>query len=87
MGNSIVEKYNVESHGARLPAGGGEYALQEGFGWTNGVLLVLLAMYPGSNMANSGLPKSDEIPGSTLTHSSGSKVREREGEIGIESLL
>lgn len=36
----LVEKYNVEEPEA--PAGGGEYALQDGFGWTNGVLIKLL---------------------------------------------
>jgi len=36
----FVEKYNVIDH-AR-PGGGGEYALQDGFGWTNGVYLDLL---------------------------------------------
>lgn len=36
----MVEKYNVEDTG--LLAGGGEYELQDGFGWTNGVLLRLL---------------------------------------------
>lgn len=37
----IVEKYNVIDVGS--VAGGGEYALQDGFGMTNGVLLALLA--------------------------------------------
>jgi alpha,alpha-trehalase len=36
----LLEKYNVENTG--LLAGGGEYPLQDGFGWTNGVLLTLL---------------------------------------------
>ncbi|MGI4736917.1 MAG: alpha,alpha-trehalase TreA [Janthinobacterium lividum] len=36
----LLEKYNVEKTG--LLAGGGEYPLQDGFGWTNGVLLTLL---------------------------------------------
>lgn len=36
----LVEKYNVED--LSLDAGGGEYPLQDGFGWTNGVLLRLL---------------------------------------------
>jgi len=36
----LVEKYNVED--THLEAGGGEYPLQDGFGWTNGVLLKLL---------------------------------------------
>lgn len=40
----LVEKYNVaELH---LKAGGGEYPTQDGFGWTNGVLLKLLSLYP-----------------------------------------
>jgi alpha,alpha-trehalase len=37
----LVEKYNVEDPHAE--AGGGEYPLQDGFGWTNGVLLKLLS--------------------------------------------
>ena len=37
----MVEKYNVEDMG--LEAGGGEYPVQDGFGWTNGVLLRLLS--------------------------------------------
>jgi alpha,alpha-trehalase len=36
----MVEKYNVYDIG--LEAGGGEYPVQDGFGWTNGVLLKLL---------------------------------------------
>ena len=44
----LVEKYDVSAAAA---AKGGEYPLQDGFGWTNGVLRKLLAMYPalGSN--------------------------------------
>ncbi|MCI4667344.1 MAG: alpha,alpha-trehalase TreF [Bacteroidia bacterium] len=37
----MVEKYNVLDMG--LEAGGGEYPLQDGFGWSNGVLLKLLS--------------------------------------------
>jgi alpha,alpha-trehalase len=36
----LVEKYNV--YDIKLGAGGGEYPLQDGFGWTNGVLLALM---------------------------------------------
>jgi len=36
----MVEKYNV--YDLSLKAGGGEYPVQDGFGWTNGVLLKLL---------------------------------------------
>ncbi len=37
----LMEKYNVEA--THLEAGGGEYPSQDGFGWTNGVLLKLLS--------------------------------------------
>jgi alpha,alpha-trehalase len=33
----MVEKYNVSD--ISLEAGGGEYPVQDGFGWSNGVLL------------------------------------------------
>ncbi|MGE5400196.1 MAG: alpha,alpha-trehalase TreF [Ignavibacteriales bacterium] len=36
----MLEKYNVEN--LELFAGGGEYPLQDGFGWTNGVAAALL---------------------------------------------
>jgi alpha,alpha-trehalase len=39
----LMEKYNVED--THLDAGGGEYPGQDGFGWTNGVLLALIAKY------------------------------------------
>jgi len=41
----LVEKYDVTGAAA---GGGGEYALQDGFGWTNGVLRRLMAMYPAA---------------------------------------
>ena len=40
---SMLEKYDVEQ---RKPGGGGEYPLQDGFGWTNGVTRAILAKYP-----------------------------------------
>lgn len=40
----FLEKYDVE-HPGRV-AGGGEYAVQDGFGWTNGVLVQLLVQQP-----------------------------------------
>lgn len=40
----LVEKYVVEGKGLG-GGGGGEYPLQDGFGWTNGVTLKLLDMY------------------------------------------
>src|SRR2546421_10140243 len=40
----LVEKYDVMSTGRS--GGGGEYPLQDGFGWTNGVMRKLMALYP-----------------------------------------
>ncbi len=41
----LVEKYNATTSGGD-EGGGGEYATQIGFGWTNGVLLALTSLYP-----------------------------------------
>jgi alpha,alpha-trehalase len=38
-----MEKYDVQDIGKL--AGGGEYPGQDGFGWTNGVLLKLISLY------------------------------------------
>lgn len=42
--HKLVEKYDIGGDRAR-PGGGGEYPLQDGFGWTNGVTRRLLAQY------------------------------------------
>jgi alpha,alpha-trehalase len=39
----LVEKYNVRDAGE---GAGGEYPVQDGFGWTNAVLVKLLQLYP-----------------------------------------
>jgi alpha,alpha-trehalase len=39
----LMEKYNVVD--TNVTAGGGEYPSQDGFGWTNGVLLKILKSY------------------------------------------
>lgn len=39
----LMEKYNVKD--TSLEAGGGEYPAQDGFGWTNGVLIALMKQY------------------------------------------
>lgn len=44
-GGRMFEKYNVASLGYSTAGGGGEYEVQEGFGWTNGVVLDLLLTY------------------------------------------
>lgn len=38
----MLEKYDVEE---QVPGGGGEYPLQDGFGWTNGVTSALLDLH------------------------------------------
>jgi alpha,alpha-trehalase len=40
----LVEKYDVVT--LNRPGGGGEYKLQDGFGWTNGVTRKLMTLYP-----------------------------------------
>ncbi|KAI8906105.1 trehalase-like protein [Powellomyces hirtus] len=45
----VFEKYNVTRIGAE--GGGGEYVVQIGFGWTNGVALAILANQPYSAMS------------------------------------
>jgi alpha,alpha-trehalase len=42
----MMEKYNVCD--LELEAGGGEYPLQDGFGWTNGVVKKILQLNPSS---------------------------------------
>lgn len=39
----LLEKYNVVD--TKAPGGGGEYPTQDGFGWTNGVLIALVKQY------------------------------------------
>ncbi len=46
----LVEKYDVVD--SERAAGGGEYRLQDGFGWTNGVTRKLLAAYPADAAAD-----------------------------------
>jgi alpha,alpha-trehalase len=43
----LMEKYDVTD--LSKPAGGGEYPSQDGFGWTNGVLLKLISLYGMQN--------------------------------------
>jgi hypothetical protein len=48
----LVEKYDVIRTGRK--GGGGEYPLQDGFGWTNGVMRKLGALYPDYATASCG---------------------------------
>ncbi|HUL47301.1 MAG TPA: alpha,alpha-trehalase TreF [Steroidobacteraceae bacterium] len=47
-GHKLVEKYDVVSESR---GGGGEYPLQDGFGWTNGVTRRLMTLYPAEARA------------------------------------
>ncbi|XP_075046836.1 trehalase [Mixophyes fleayi] len=49
---AMFEKYDVEGEGK--PGGGGEYEVQLGFGWSNGVIMQLLHRY-GSQLSNSAI--------------------------------
>jgi alpha,alpha-trehalase len=52
----LVEKYDVIA--TNQAGGGGEYPAQDGFGWTNGVMLKLMALYP----ADADLQSADQCP-------------------------
>jgi alpha,alpha-trehalase len=55
----LVEKYDVTA-GAGGAGGGGEYATQIGFGWTNGVLLGLGSLYPSlKEAAQAAIPNEE----------------------------
>ncbi|KYQ89897.1 Trehalase precursor [Tieghemostelium lacteum] len=45
-GGMMFEKYDALNVG--VPGGGGEYVVQDGFGWTNGVILYLLNKFSSS---------------------------------------
>lgn len=51
----MVEKYDAESAG--ISGGGGEYAVQTGFGWTNGVMLDFLDRF-GWNPTEASVPET-----------------------------
>jgi alpha,alpha-trehalase len=52
----LVEKYDVLA--TDREGGGGEYPLQDGFGWTNGVMRKLMVLYP----ADATLSSADQCP-------------------------
>ncbi|WP_369977157.1 alpha,alpha-trehalase TreA [Xanthomonas bundabergensis] len=52
--HKLVEKYGVDAKAQG--GGGGEYALQDGFGWTNGVTLLLLDLYATPAAATPAAP-------------------------------
>lgn len=56
----LVEKYDVSTAGT---GGGGEYPLQDGFGWTNGVTLKMLDLLCGTQKPCDNAP--DKLPSAT----------------------
>ena len=61
---ALYEKYSCEEDGQ--PGGGGEYSVQTGFGWTNGVTLSLLAKYPDLSSATSTSTSMSSLVASVL---------------------
>lgn len=57
----LVEKYDVSSTGTG--GSGGEYPLQDGFGWTNGVTLKMLDLLCGTEKPCDSTP--DKLPSAT----------------------
>ncbi|HKN03919.1 MAG TPA: alpha,alpha-trehalase TreA [Buttiauxella sp.] len=57
----LVEKYDVSTTGTG--GGGGEYPLQDGFGWTNGVTLKMLDLLCGKQKPCDSTP--DKLPSAT----------------------
>jgi len=58
----LVEKYDVVTIGRS--GGGGEYPLQDGFGWTNGVTRKLIELYPEDAAVTT--PAACPAPGSAV---------------------
>ncbi|KEL81634.1 periplasmic trehalase [Citrobacter freundii] len=59
----LVEKYDVSTTGTG--GGGGEYPLQDGFGWTNGVTLKMLDLICAKEKPCDSVPASRLTPTST----------------------
>jgi alpha,alpha-trehalase len=55
----LMEKYDVQS---AAPGGGGEYPLQDGFGWTNGVTRALMQAYPDALAQPAPAPSKATAP-------------------------
>lgn len=51
--SGIWEKYDARSSRGK-PGGGGEYVVQEGFGWTNGAIMDLINMVNREAMSARG---------------------------------
>ncbi len=56
----MLEKFDVEE---LKPGGGGEYPLQDGFGWTNGVTRALLEAYPDLDPAGAAPGEPPKVAG------------------------
>lgn len=92
--NMMYEKYNVASQCFKARGGGGEYEVQEGFGWTNGVILDLLQTFELSYDAQSSLdgikceccrPRATPTQNTTVTPPQDSIVSQLSLPVNIES--
>ena len=61
----LVEKYDVSTTGTG--GGGGEYPLQDGFGWTNGVTLKMLDLICAKEKPCDSVPASRPAPAGTAS--------------------
>ena len=61
----LVEKYDVARLGVK--GGGGEYPTQDGFGWSNGVMRKLMALYP----KDAGLGSVEQCPSAPRSAATG----------------
>ncbi|KAI6190091.1 Trehalase [Aphelenchoides bicaudatus] len=71
--NSMFEKYNVIGD-VPEPGGGGEYSVQTGFGWSNGIILDLMSTYY-DRINLSPKPNREDVDTSTT---SGANARDPE---------
>lgn len=55
----LVEKYDVENPNRK--GGGGEYKLQDGFGWTNGTTVALLRLCPSVGDAKAAISRQCNV--------------------------
>jgi len=70
--HKLVEKYDISSTGTG--GGGGEYPLQDGFGWTNGVTLKMLDLLCGKEKPCDEVPTTR--PGSSETQPASAPARQ-----------
>ena len=67
----LVEKYDITSTGTG--GGGGEYPLQDGFGWSNGVTLKMLDLVCPAAAPCNDVPKAPPQAGDSASNAPAAK--------------